>query len=257
MIPVHLPPLRERGEDIGMLAEHFVGRFAKQMGKRVTGISRVALEFVEAHSWPGNIRELENAMERAVALEQTPTVLPDSLPDRVRFGDRLPLALVSPVASALDLPDSGFVLEHHVARIERDYIAEALRRCSGVRTKAADLLGMTFRSFRYYAKKYESVGIGGTMCPPRANAVSARSSACVVQPTVRRRGPGRPAPAQPPRGALAAVGLAALVRTPCRFVSTSIDSICRPRRRFERRPGGEVGRQTERAGIPDIVARER
>jgi two-component system response regulator PilR (NtrC family) len=155
VIPVHLPPLRERGEDIGMLAEHFVGRFAKQMGKKVTGISRVAIEFVEAYAWPGNIRELENAMERAVALEQTPTVLPDSLPEHVRFGDRLPLTLVSPVASALDLPESGFVLERHVARIERDYIAEALRRCNGVRTKAADLLGMTFRSFRYYAKKYE------------------------------------------------------------------------------------------------------
>ena len=67
-----------------MLAEHFVGRFAKQMGKPVSGISRAALELVEVYAWPGNIRELENAMERAVALERTPTVLPDSLPDAVQ-----------------------------------------------------------------------------------------------------------------------------------------------------------------------------
>ena len=155
VIPVHLPPLRERGEDIAVLAEHFVARFSKQMGKRVTGISRAALELVEAYGWPGNIRELENAMERAVALEQTPTVLPDSLPDRVQHGDRPALALVPHHAAGPDLPDSGFVLEQHVARIERDYIAEALRRCNGVRTRAADLLGMTFRSFRYLAKKYD------------------------------------------------------------------------------------------------------
>ena len=159
VIPVHLPPLRERGEDIAMLAEHFVARFARQMGKPVTGISRAALELVEAYPWPGNIRELENAMERAVALEQTPTVLPDSLPDRVQHGDRPPLALLPRPGAAgrPDLPDSGFVLEQHVARIERDYIAEALRRSNGVRTKAAESLGMTFRSFRYYAKKYDSV----------------------------------------------------------------------------------------------------
>jgi two-component system response regulator PilR (NtrC family) len=155
VIPVHLPPLRERGEDIGLLARHFVGRFATHMGKRVTGISRAALELVEAYAWPGNIRELENAMERAVALERSPTVLPDSLPDRVRQGDRPPLTLVPPAAPAIELPESGFVLEQHVARIERDCIAEALRRSHGVRTKAADLLGMTFRSFRYYAKKYD------------------------------------------------------------------------------------------------------
>ena len=91
-------------------------------------------------------------MERAVALEQTPTVLPDSLPEQFLDGT----ATVTPVAgSGPDgFPDSGFDLERHVQHIEREYIAEALRRAGGVKVKAAELLGMSFRSFRYYTKKY-------------------------------------------------------------------------------------------------------
>ena len=153
VIPVQLPPLRERGEDVAMIADHFVERFARQMGKRVTGISRAAAELIEAYEWPGNIRELENAMERAVALEAAPAILPDSLPDAVRGGARPQLAFVAPAQPA-PLPEGGFSLEQHVAQVERDYISEALRKAQGVRSRAADLLGMSFRSFRYYAKKY-------------------------------------------------------------------------------------------------------
>jgi two-component system response regulator PilR (NtrC family) len=156
VIPLHLPPLRERGEDIALLAQHFMARFAQQMGKRIHALSREAIERLERHHWPGNVRELENAMERAVALERTPAVLVESLPDRVRFGEAPALALVPPPPSAsVALPDSGFSLESHVARIEREYIAAALRHTNGARSKAAELLGMSFRSFRYYAKKYE------------------------------------------------------------------------------------------------------
>ena len=72
VIPVRLPPLRERLDDVPMLAEHFVGKFAAQMSKPITGISGAAMVQLSAHSWPGNVRELENAMERAVALERTP-----------------------------------------------------------------------------------------------------------------------------------------------------------------------------------------
>ena len=83
VIPVRLPPLRERIDDIPLLAEHFVARFAEQMGKPITGISGAALARLKLHDWPGNIRELENAMERAVALEQSPTILIDSLPEQL------------------------------------------------------------------------------------------------------------------------------------------------------------------------------
>jgi two-component system response regulator PilR (NtrC family) len=150
VIPLRLPPLRERVEDIPLLAEHFVARFAEQMGKPIAGISGTALARLKAYGWPGNIRELENAMERAVALEQTPTILADSLPEQMAGRDSDPV----PTGATEAFPDAGFDLERHVQDIEREYIAEALRRAGGVKVKAAELLGMSFRSFRYYTKKY-------------------------------------------------------------------------------------------------------
>ena len=150
VIPISLPPLRERREDIPLLADHFLAKYAEQMDKAITGISRDALELLVQYDWPGNIRELENVLERAVALEATPTVLSDSLPANIR-GDR---ARGSAQPPAEGLPDAGFDLEAHVKEIERGYIAEALKRAGGVQVKAAELLGMSFRSFRYYVKKY-------------------------------------------------------------------------------------------------------
>jgi two-component system response regulator PilR (NtrC family) len=149
VIPISLPPLRDRREDIGLLAEHFLAKYNEQMGKDIAGVSRESMELLVKHDWPGNIRELENVMERAVALEATPTILPESLPAGIR-GDS-PRAVAAPVDG---LPDSGFDLEAHVKEIERGYIAEALKRAGGVQVKAAELLGMSFRSFRYYVKKY-------------------------------------------------------------------------------------------------------
>ncbi len=148
VIPVHLPPLRERCEDIPLLADHFLQRNREQMGKPVTGISGEAMAMLQAYRWPGNIRELENVIERAVALERTPVVLPDSLPPGVRGEAPRPDASVV-------LPDDGFRLEAHVEQIERAYLAEALRKAGGVQSRAAEILGMSFRSFRYYAKKYD------------------------------------------------------------------------------------------------------
>ena len=147
VIPVKLPTLRDRREDIPLLAEHFLAKYTAQMGKALVGISGDAVSLLELYDWPGNIRELENVIERAVALEPTPTVLPDSLPDHVRgsfTSQKAPLAL----------PEAGFDLERHVRDLERDYIAQALKKSGGVQVRAAELLGMSFRSFRYYAKKY-------------------------------------------------------------------------------------------------------
>ena len=153
VIPVHLPPLRERGDDVALLAEHFVSRFAEQMGKSVKGLAADALDALTRYTWPGNIRELENAMERAVALERSTMVLIESLPERVRDGRASVRASTASVENA-EFPAAGFDLERHVQDIERDYITEALRRAGGVKMRAAELLGMSFRSFRYYAKKY-------------------------------------------------------------------------------------------------------
>lgn len=152
VIPVRLPPLRERTEDIPLLSEHFLAKYAAQMGRPLSGMSPEAMGRLQAYTWPGNIRELENAIERAVALESGPVVEAGSLPEHVLSG-ALP-ATVGPVGSDTPLPASGFDLEKHVAEIEREYIAEALRRAGGVKGRAAELLGMSFRSFRYYMKKY-------------------------------------------------------------------------------------------------------
>ncbi len=161
VIPVHLPPLRERREDIPLLAVHFLEKHASRMHKTLHSVSREALDRLTAYHWPGNVRELENAIERAVALEQSPVVLPESLPAPVRDG-RAPAGTGSqgpdvrasfPLQSA-DLPE-GFDLEAQGEEMYRHYMALALERAGGVQVKAAEMLGMSFRSFRYYAKKFQ------------------------------------------------------------------------------------------------------
>jgi two-component system response regulator PilR (NtrC family) len=86
VIQMRLPPLRDRREDIPLLAEHFLAKYSEQMDKPVHSISNEAIALLQAYGWPGNVRELENVIERAVALEQSPTVLPESLPAQIRAG---------------------------------------------------------------------------------------------------------------------------------------------------------------------------
>ena len=155
VINVHLPPLRERAEDIPLLAEHFMTKFARQMGKSIDGISGEAMALLKRYGWPGNIRELENAIERAVALERASIVMPESLSViGTKVAADAPAAQAAAPADPAARLGSGFDLEQHVQDIEREYIAEALRRAGGVKVRAAELLGMSFRSFRYYTKKY-------------------------------------------------------------------------------------------------------
>ena len=160
VIQVHLPPLRDRREDVPLLAEHFLAKYAQGVEKPVRGISRDALALLSAYAWPGNVRELENAIERAVALEQSPLVLPESLPAQVRAGGGMTARAVGAPADAhtgsSSMPDlkEGFDLEALGEEFYRHYIALALERAGGVQTKAAEMLGMSFRSFRYYAKKF-------------------------------------------------------------------------------------------------------
>ncbi len=165
VIPVALPALRERAEDVVVLARHFVQGFAHEMRRPASDITPDALDALRRHVWPGNIRELENVLERAVALEPSHAITPASLPDYVMrtlpatagvgvaAAAALAGAAVAPAAASL-FPAQGFDLERHVRDVEREYLAEALRRTDGVKMRAAELLGMSFRSFRYYAKKY-------------------------------------------------------------------------------------------------------
>src|SRR5579875_3914769 len=149
VIPIHVPPLRERKEDIEPLALHFLHKFARQMGKPVNGIDPLAMERLRKYSWPGNVRELENALERAVALasDQERLIRVDHLPDFSNPG--MPLS-----PAGISLPEEGIDFEARIADMERQYLLEALRAAQGVRTRAAELLRISYRSFRHYAKKY-------------------------------------------------------------------------------------------------------
>jgi two-component system response regulator PilR (NtrC family) len=150
VIAIRMPALREKPEDIPALADYFLEKYREIVGKPIEeGISKAALESLENYSWPGNVRQLENVIERAVALEASDQIQPESLPVEVRSGasSREELDVV--------LPDSGVDLEGHLEDLRRRYMLEAMERSGGVQTRAAELLGMTFRSFRYFAKKYD------------------------------------------------------------------------------------------------------
>ena len=160
VIAIHIPPLRERREDILPLAERAVRRFSHQVGKPLEGLSPSAKRTLERYSWPGNVRELENVIERAVALEEGGVVRAESLDlGPIPVGYTRPQREGRRIAGdppGLDtLPASGFDLGQHVEQIERRYIARALEESGGRKSKAAGLLGMSFRSFRYYMKKYK------------------------------------------------------------------------------------------------------
>jgi two-component system response regulator PilR (NtrC family) len=158
VIPIHLAPLRERRQDVSLLAEHFLQKYAAQMDKRVHSISHAAMSFLEAYPWPGNVRELENVIERAVALEQTFAVLPETLPAQLRSleADRPQGGALTAAAGTATLPDlaEGFDLEAMGEEFYRHYLTLALERAGGVQAKAAEMLGMSARSFRYYAQKF-------------------------------------------------------------------------------------------------------
>jgi two-component system response regulator PilR (NtrC family) len=153
VIQLHLPPLRDRCDDVPLLAEHFLLKFSEQMRKPVCAISHDAMALLERYPWPGNVRELENVLERAVALEQSSAVLVESLPSHVRAGEPATRAELHAAAGVLPDLDEGFDLEARGEDFYRHYIALALQRAGGVQVRAAEMLGMSFRSFRYYAKK--------------------------------------------------------------------------------------------------------
>lgn len=153
VIPIQLPPLRERKEDIPLLARHFLERFRRSMEKPVEAISPEAMRKLEEYEWPGNVRELENTMERAVALETTGEITLRVLPDRIA-GYQGGAALSMSGNGAASFPSEGVDFEKQIAETERRYLMAALEKSRGVRIKAAELLNITYRSFRHYAKKH-------------------------------------------------------------------------------------------------------
>jgi len=152
VIPVQLPPLRDRREDIPLLAEHFLNKYREQMGRSVAGIASDAVRCLEAFGWPGNVRQLENVIERAVALERTSLIQLDSLPADVRAPVGGPGALG---AGETQLPAQGLDLPQHLEDRERDFVQQALRQADGRHDRAAKLLGITPRQLRHLLDKYD------------------------------------------------------------------------------------------------------
>jgi transcriptional regulator with PAS, ATPase and Fis domain len=155
VIPFHLPPLRERREDIPLLARSFLERFRKSMEKPIEGITPDAMGLLEAYDWPGNVRELENTMERSVALETGSVISAAVLPEKIRNKGTHDVPAISGSGNGhAQIPEAGIDLEKHIQELEKAYILTALETCDGVGTRAAELLKMTYRSFRHYSKKY-------------------------------------------------------------------------------------------------------
>jgi two-component system response regulator PilR (NtrC family) len=152
VIPIQVPPLRERREDIPLLVMHFLESFRKTMEKPINGISPEAMRQLESYDWPGNVRELENTMERAVALESGPEISLPSLPDRIAGYSGVGSTSMS--GGRLNIPGEGVDFEKEMADAERRYLQAALEKADGVRTRAAEMLKITYRSFRHYAKKH-------------------------------------------------------------------------------------------------------
>src|SRR5438105_646263 len=146
VIPIQLPSLRHRRDDIPLLADHFLARLNASMGRKIDRMSDEALKKIESYDWPGNVRELENAMERAFILETSNELSAQHLPESVSTDSRMRVRT--------DFPDEGFDLESYVEKLQKSFLEEALRRTNGVQVKAAELLRMSYRSFRHYMQKY-------------------------------------------------------------------------------------------------------
>jgi two-component system response regulator PilR (NtrC family) len=179
VIPIELPSLRERTEDIRGLAQHFIKKFCVGTGRELS-ISENTLRLLERYIWPGNVRELEHAIERAVALETTDSIQPERLPEKI--SNYNPYR----IAESFEFPEEGVNLTAHLDQLEKTYVLEALRRKVGNQTNAAELLGLSVRSLRHLLDKHGIRGLTAQMRDERRNSDTTprrRSS----DPTPRRR----------------------------------------------------------------------
>jgi two-component system response regulator PilR (NtrC family) len=157
VIPIRVPGLRERREDVPLLANHFLKKYAPGAGKSIHGVEAASLEALTGYDWPGNVRQLENTIERAVALESTSELhveLPAERPKARAVAAGAETAMNTTVAAGSVLPE-GVNMENYVAQIERSLLQSALGQTNGVQVRAADVLGISYRSFRHLMKKYE------------------------------------------------------------------------------------------------------
>ena len=154
VIEIKVPPLRERKGDIRALAQHFLDKYSREQGKEITKISAYAVDLLQKYDFPGNIRELENLIERSVALSNTNILLPDNL--ALSIHKRRWIEGIKDRRFDLDDVARGVSLDTILEEIEKAYLEKALACSGGSKNKAADLLGISFRSLRY---RLDKIGI--------------------------------------------------------------------------------------------------
>lgn len=151
VLPIRIPALRERRDDIPILAQFFLTKFTREFGKDIHKISSYAMDILCNYEFPGNVRELEHIIERGVAMESSRIILPDSL--TLSMYKRSQQSR-TPSAESFEIPAEGMDLDRHLAEIEKAALQQALQQTHGVKFKAAQILGISFRSFRYRLLKY-------------------------------------------------------------------------------------------------------
>ena len=152
VIGIVVPPLRERKEDIPLLCQHFLAKFAQRANCPPPRIRKDAMKMLISYDWPGNVRELENVIERSVALEASEEIIPESLP----FDSVHPQAKSSlRVGSGASLPAEGLNLDEALEQWEKELILQSLQKANGVQKKAANLLGLSLGAFRYRLLKHQ------------------------------------------------------------------------------------------------------
>lgn len=156
VIGIKSPPLRDRAEDIPLLANHFLKKYNEKLNKQIQTISVEAMDILKKYNYPGNVRELENMIERTVALEAGSTILPESLPPMVNTLSGRKMAS----SNEIEIGDDGLDLDKVVGQIEKELLIKAIHASNGVKKKAAKLLKISFRSMRYRVEKY-SLGVMG------------------------------------------------------------------------------------------------
>jgi two-component system response regulator PilR (NtrC family) len=154
VIPIDVPPLRERGADVVLLANFFLEKFVRQMNKQVREISPESLDMLRGYDWPGNVRVLENTIERAVAMADGDLLKPE-LPNERSKARAAAASASAGGATGVSLPVDGMDMERYIADVERSLLQSALRRSQGVQTRAAEMLKLSYRSFRHMMKKYD------------------------------------------------------------------------------------------------------
>ncbi|WP_347357602.1 sigma-54 dependent transcriptional regulator [Bdellovibrio sp.] len=156
VINIKTPGLRDRRDDIPLLANHFLKKYNERLNKNIGAISAEAMEILKKYDYPGNVRELENMIERTVALEGGATILPESLPPMVNTSSGRKMAS----SNEIEIGDDGVDLDKVMGQIEKELLIKAIHSAGGVKKRAAKLLHISFRSMRYRIEKY-NLGVVG------------------------------------------------------------------------------------------------